>query len=45
MGLYTIHILAQRIRISEILPWDRKSYLTHAIFPGRQATSSCEIAS
>ena len=22
--------LAHRIRISEILPWDRKSYLTHA---------------
>ena len=22
-----------RIRISEILPWDRKSYLTHAILP------------
>ena len=27
--------LAHRIRISEILSWDRKSYLTHAIFyPG-----------
>ena len=26
-------ILAHRIRISEILPWDRKSYLTHAILP------------
>ena len=26
-------ILADRIRISEILPWDRKSYLTHAIIP------------
>ena len=25
--------LAHRIRISEILPWNRKSYLTHAIFP------------
>ena len=25
--------LAHRIRISEILPWDRKSYLTHAILP------------
>ena len=24
-------ILVHRIRISEILPWDRKSYLTHAI--------------
>ena len=34
--------LAHRIRISEILPWDRKSYLTHAIL---QVTSSCEIAS
>ena len=29
---YTV-ILAHRIRISEILPWDRKSYLTHAILP------------
>ena len=26
-------ILAYRIRISEILPWDRKSYPTHAILP------------
>ena len=26
-------ILAQRIRISEVLPWKRKSYLTHAILP------------
>ena len=26
-------ILAHRIRISEIIPWDRKSYLTHAILP------------
>ena len=26
-------ILAHRIRISKILPWDRKSYLTHAILP------------
>ena len=26
-------ILAHGIRISEILPWDRKSYLTHAILP------------
>ena len=25
--------LAHRIRISEILPWDRKSYLTQAILP------------
>ena len=24
--------LSHRIRISEFLPWDRKSYLTHAIF-------------
>ena len=30
--------LAHRIRISEILPWDRKSYLTHPIL-----TSSCEM--
>ena len=26
-------ILAHRIKISEILPWVRKSYLTHAILP------------
>ena len=25
--------IAHQIRISEILPWDRKSYLTHAILP------------
>ena len=42
--------LAGPIRISELLPWDRKSYLTHAIlpmlsYPGRQVMSSCEIAS
>ena len=27
------YFLAHRIRISEILPWDRQSYLTHAILP------------
>ena len=32
MGFPNI-FLAHRIRISEILPWDRKSYLTHAILP------------
>ena len=26
-------VLAHRIQISEILPWDRKPYLTHAILP------------
>ena len=26
-------LLAHRIRISEILSWDRKSYLNHAILP------------
>ena len=25
--------LAHKIRLSEILPWDRKSYLTHSILP------------
>ena len=30
---HTKVILVHRIRISEILPWDRKSYLTHAISP------------
>ena len=25
--------IAHRIRISEILPWDSKSYLTHAVLP------------
>ena len=28
-----IKILAHRITISEILLWDRKSYLTHAVLP------------
>ena len=28
-----VNIFAHQIRISEILPWDRKSYLTHAILP------------
>ena len=32
--------------MSEILPWDRKSYLTPIVsYPGRQVKSSCEIAS
>ena len=26
-------LLAHQIRISEILPWDRNSYLTHVILP------------
>ena len=26
-----LFFFAHRIRISEILPWDRKSYLSHAI--------------
>ena len=25
--------VAHQIRVSDILPWDRKSYLTHAILP------------
>ena len=36
------YILAHLIGTSEILPWDRKFYLTHAIFP---RTSSREITS
>ena len=31
--LVEICFLAHRIRFSEILPWDRKSILTHAILP------------
>ena len=31
--LSVFDLLAHWIRISEILPWDRKSYLTHAILP------------
>ena len=30
---YDHDFLAHRIKIPEILPWDRKSYLTHAILP------------
>ena len=37
--------LAHQIRISKILPWDRKSYLTVLSYPGRQITSSYKIAS
>ena len=29
----SMNILGHRIRISDILPWDRKSYLTQAILP------------
>ena len=28
-----MHCLAHRIMVSDILSWDRKSYLTHAILP------------
>ena len=37
--------LAHRIKISESLPWDRKSYLAYSILPRNHLTSSCEIAS
>ena len=43
-----VKVLARWIMISEILPWDRKSYLTQAIlhlYLGRQVTSSYEITS
>ena len=40
-----IFFLAHRIGISEILPWDRKSYLTHAILPRTSSNVICEIAS
>ena len=36
------NILAHRIRISEILPWDRKSYLTHAIL-SRLSSKVCTL--
>ena len=32
-GSRVCKFLVHRVRISEILPWDRKSYLTHAILP------------
>ena len=32
-GMYSLCILAHSIRISDILSWVRKSYLTHAILP------------
>ena len=35
-------ILAHRIRISEILPWDRNSYLTHVILP-RLSREGCTL--
>ena len=34
--------LAHQIRISEILPWDRKSYLTHASTVGNMFGNRCE---
>ena len=40
-----VFILAQRIRISEILPWDKNLILPMLSYPGRQVTSSCGIAS
>ena len=36
-------IIAHRIRISDILSWDRKYYLKILSYPGRQVTS-CDIA-
>ena len=32
-GPISAFVLAHWIRISDILPWDRKSYLTHVILP------------
>ena len=37
---YTQNMFAHRISISDILPWDRKSYLTNAILP-RLSCESC----
>ena len=34
--------LAHRIGISEILPWDRKFYLTHAVLP-RPSREGCTL--
>ena len=35
-------ILAHQIRISDILSWDRKSYLTHVILP-RLSREGCTL--
>ena len=43
--LQRYNIFARQIRISEILPWDRNLILPMLSYPGRQVTSSCEIAS
>ena len=37
MAVKELEFLAHRIRITEILPWDRKSYLSHAILPRRSS--------
>ena len=36
------HVLALLIRISDVLPWDRKSYLTHVILP-RLSLEGCTM--
>ena len=40
--LVLAQVLAHQIRTSEILPWDRKSYLTHGILP-RLSCESCTL--
>ena len=40
---YVWDILAHQICTSEILPWDRKSYLTHAILPKLSRYSDVNI--
>ena len=37
-----LSFLAHRIRISDILSWDRKSYLTHVILP-RLSREGCTL--
>ena len=42
-GRLRAYILTLRIRTSEILPWDRKSYPTHAILHVPRLSRDCDV--
>ena len=43
MGIEVNHFLAHQIKISDILSWERKSYLTNFILP-RLSSEGCTLA-
>ena len=45
LGTREVDILAHRIRISEVLPWDKNLILPMLSYPGRPVTTSCKNVS